>query len=136
MLAIPSPVTLGRRELAPRKKINNRTFFGKSSESSTAPTILDQVIEVLQCTHAPYVMPPSTRVQAAQSTTFRNDPSIPFYNETYHKLTKDPATWQPAKFDLSSLWVWNIVKSDEIPHNRRFELWPDVFHSKNFLQTK
>jgi hypothetical protein len=102
MLVISSPVTLGRRELAPRKEINNNTFLGKSSESSTAPTILDQVIEVLQCTHAPYVMPPSTRAQAAQSTTFRND----------------------------------IVKCDEIPHKKRLELWPDVFHPKNFLQTK
>jgi len=40
--------------------------------------------------------------------------------KAYHKLTKDAATWPPAGYDLSSLWVWDVVKCDEIPHKTRY----------------
>lgn len=61
----------------------------------------------------------STRAKAMQ-TAFENEPAVPLYDEPYHKLTKDTATWPPAGYDLSSLWVWAVVKCDEIPHKTRY----------------
>ena len=57
------------------------------------------------------------------------------YDEPDHIFSHtDTSTWPPKFVDLSSFWVYKIVKNELIPHCTRYTYWPNTFSSIRGLQ--
>lgn len=57
------------------------------------------------------------------------------YNEPPHKLVEgDETTYPPKYVELSSMWVFQIVRCPFISQDIRYQRWPGVFPSKDPLR--
>ena len=66
----------------------------------------------------------------------KNDSSPKLYDEPPHKLVEnDDTTFPPKYVDLSSMWVYQIVRCHFISQKMRYERWPAVFPSKEPLRS-
>ena len=62
----------------------------------------------------------------------KNDTSPKLYNQPPHKLVEDDETTFPPKYvDLSSMWVYQIVRCHFISQKMRYARWPAVFPSRD-----
>ena len=67
--------------------------------------------------------------------TSKEDGAAFLYDEPDHAMTSDAATWPPRYVDLSSAWVYKVVRNEDIPHTTRYAMWPTTFGSKAGLQS-
>ena len=65
----------------------------------------------------------------------KGDPNPKLYNEPPHKIVKEDKTTYPPKYvDLSSMWMYQVVRSPFINQEERYQRWPAVFPSKEPLR--
>ena len=65
----------------------------------------------------------------------KDDPNPKFYNEPPHRIVEgDEDTYPPRFVELSSMWVYLVVRAAFIPQEVRYQRWPHVFPSKDPLR--
>lgn len=58
------------------------------------------------------------------------------YDEPRHAINSmDRESWTPRYVDLSSLWVYKVVRNENIPRSVRYQMWPNTINSKAGLQS-
>ena len=80
------------------------------------------------------------------SVSYEIEPSVMTHNEAgptvYEHYTYQKAGWvagegwTPRYVDLSSLWVYKVMRNEKIPYSVRYQMWPNTFNSKAGLQSR